>query len=127
MKKIKMINSNLYKILITQNKNIINYSNYKFSSNPYIFSIDQGTTSTRLALIDDSLNIKGKDQMEHKQIHQNTSWTEHSPMELKGNINNLIKNLHDNHSKVIFLIFDIVNIFICILIFHFNIKGIQKY
>lgn len=83
-------------------RNLIKYSYSNFSSSaPYIFSIDQGTTSTRLALIDSSLNIKGIDQMEHKQIHQQTSWTEHSPIELKNNIETLIHNLNKKNESVI--------------------------
>jgi len=92
----------LQRLIKLNKKNFIMRSNFNFSSSsPYIFCIDQGTTSTRLALIDDSLNIKDIDQMEHKQIHQQTSWTEHSPIELLNNIEILIQNLYKKNESVI--------------------------
>lgn len=89
---------------ITKNtlKSLFQISNFHFNTNPFIFSIDQGTTSTRLALIDRSLNITDISQKEHQQIHKNISWTEHNPIELKENIEFLIKDLHNKNPNVKF-------------------------
>ena len=89
-------------------KNNINILSSKFTKNfarrnfsEYILSIDQGTTSTRLALIDRNLHIKNIKQKEHNQIHKELNWTEHDPLELKENIENLIKELYNDNKKVI--------------------------
>jgi glycerol kinase len=52
----------------------------------YIASIDQGTTSTRFMIFDHSGNIIAADQKEHNQIYPQPGWVEHDPMEIWGNI-----------------------------------------
>ena len=44
--------------------------NFTKNFTEYILSIDQGTTSTRLALINKNLQIKNIKQKEHNQIHK---------------------------------------------------------
>lgn len=48
----------------------------------YILSLDQGTTSSRTLLIDESGNVTGKSQTEFKQIFPKPSWVEHDPNEI---------------------------------------------
>lgn len=67
----------------------------------YILSIDQGTTSTRIAVIDSKLNIVAIEQMDHDQIHSNPGWTEHDPMQIFFNIRLLIDRIIHRHSKLI--------------------------
>lgn len=43
----------------------------KDAKNDYILSIDQGTTSTRIAIINHELKILAIEQVEHEQIHTN--------------------------------------------------------
>lgn len=45
----------------------------------YIISLDQGTTSSRALLVDESGNIKGMVQKEFKQIFPKSGWVEHDP------------------------------------------------
>lgn len=48
----------------------------------YILSLDQGTTSSRTLLIDESGKIISKSQKEFKQIFPKPSWVEHNPLEI---------------------------------------------
>lgn len=48
----------------------------------YIISLDQGTTSSRALLVDESGNIKGMVQKEFKQIFPKSGWVEHDPKEI---------------------------------------------
>ncbi len=48
----------------------------------YILSLDQGTTSSRALLIDESGKVVGKSQKEFKQIFPKPSWVEHDPLEI---------------------------------------------
>jgi glycerol kinase len=81
------------------NRKIFNFHQSKNFAE-YILSIDQGTTSTRLALINKNLQIKNIRQKEHQQIHKQLNWTEHNPLELRDNIENIIKELHKDNEKV---------------------------
>ncbi len=65
----------------------------------FILSIDQGTTSTRVAIIDIYLNIKAIEQIEHEQIIYEPGWTEHDPYQIIQNINLLIERIthHNKH------------------------------
>jgi glycerol kinase len=65
-----------------------------------ILCIDQGTTSTRIAIIDNKLNILALEQVEHEQIHQFPGWTEHDPMQIYLNISLLIDRLHHKNQDV---------------------------
>ncbi|MBI3591814.1 MAG: glycerol kinase GlpK [Candidatus Melainabacteria bacterium] len=48
----------------------------------YILSLDQGTTSSRTLLIDETSKLVVKQQKEFKQIFPNPSWVEHNPEEI---------------------------------------------
>ncbi len=48
----------------------------------YILSLDQGTTSSRAILFDDSQNIVEMTQREFEQIYPQQGWVEHDPMEI---------------------------------------------
>ena len=65
-----------------------------------ILSIDQGTTSTRISVIDKKLNILFMDQVEHEQIHQLPGWTEHDPMQIYFNVKLLVDRLYHKNKEV---------------------------
>ncbi len=67
-----------------------------------ILCIDQGTSSTRVAVIDPKLNILCMEQLEHEQIHHHPGWTEHDPMQIFSNVELLVERLNHNNSHVIF-------------------------
>ena len=48
----------------------------------YIGAIDQGTTSTRFMVFDQSAHIIAVAQKEHKQIFPQAGWVEHDPLEI---------------------------------------------
>ena len=48
----------------------------------HILSLDQGTTSSRTLLIDESGEVISKSQKEFKQIFPKPSWVEHDPLEI---------------------------------------------
>ncbi len=48
----------------------------------YILSIDQGTTSSRAILFDETLNLKATAQEEFPQIFPKSGWVEHDPSDL---------------------------------------------
>ncbi|MBP8857557.1 MAG: glycerol kinase GlpK [Anaerolineaceae bacterium] len=48
----------------------------------FILSIDQGTTSTRCIIFDQSGSIIASDQKEHTQIYPQPGWVEHDPQEI---------------------------------------------
>jgi glycerol kinase len=48
----------------------------------YIAAIDQGTTSTRCIIFNQSGDIAGIDQKEHNQIFPKPGWVEHDPLEI---------------------------------------------
>lgn len=48
----------------------------------YIMALDQGTTSSRCILFDESGAIVSKAQKEFTQIYPNAGWVEHNPMEI---------------------------------------------
>lgn len=51
-------------------------------SRQFIISLDQGTTSSRALLVDETGQIKGMVQKEFKQIFPKSSWVEHDPLEI---------------------------------------------
>jgi glycerol kinase len=67
-----------------------------------ILSIDQGTTSTRISVIDRNLNILFMEQIEHEQIHQQPGWTEHDPMQIYFNVKILVDRLYHKNKDVKF-------------------------
>lgn len=52
----------------------------------YVMSIDQGTTSSRAILFDNSGQIVSLGQKEHEQIFPKAGWVEHNPIEIWDNI-----------------------------------------
>ncbi len=48
----------------------------------YVAAIDQGTTSTRCMIFDQSGSPVGADQLEHDQIYPQPGWVEHDPLEI---------------------------------------------
>jgi glycerol kinase len=51
----------------------------------YVGAIDQGTTSTRFAIVDRSGKIVAMDQREHRQIYPQPGWVEHDATEIWNN------------------------------------------
>jgi glycerol kinase len=58
----------------------------------YIGAIDQGTTSTRFIVFDQSGKIVAIDQKEHRQIFPKPGWVEHDPNEIYENTLQVIQN-----------------------------------
>ncbi len=56
----------------------------------YVAAIDQGTTSSRCALIDHHGAIVAMAQREHRQIYPQPGWVEHDPIEIRLNVNDVI-------------------------------------
>jgi len=50
--------------------------------NPYIGTIDQGTTSTRFIVFDRAARVVASAQKEHAQIYPQPGWVEHDPLEI---------------------------------------------
>ena len=48
----------------------------------YVGAIDQGTTSTRFVIVDESGQIVALDQQEHRQIYPQPGWVEHDAIEI---------------------------------------------
>jgi len=55
-------------------------------------AIDQGTTSTRFIVFDDSSRIVSMSQMEHAQIYPQPGWVEHDPLEIWRNTETVVAN-----------------------------------
>ncbi len=56
----------------------------------YVGAIDQGTTSTRFAIVDQSGRIVAMDQREHRQIYPQPGWVEHDAAEIWSNTQTVI-------------------------------------
>ena len=71
----------------------------------YLLSLDQGTTSSRTLLIDNSGNIISKSQKEFQQIFPKPSWVEHNPEEIWNTqletIHEVIKNSRVNLKDIV--------------------------
>ena len=52
--------------------------------NKVIVALDQGTTSSRAIIFDQSANILSTTQREFSQIYPKGGWVEHDPMEIWG-------------------------------------------
>ena len=52
------------------------------TTDKYIISLDQGTTSSRAVIFDSKSDIREVVQKEFKQIYPNPGWVEHDPMEI---------------------------------------------
>ena len=60
------------------------------SKSPYILAIDQGTSSTRAALIDKKGIIIDQESTEFKQIYPSSGWVEHDPLEILQTVKSTI-------------------------------------
>jgi len=57
----------------------------------YVAAIDQGTTSSRCALVDHHGAIVAMAQCEHEQIYPQPGWVEHDPNEIRTNVDLVIR------------------------------------
>ena len=57
----------------------------------YVGAVDQGTTSTRFIIFDQSGKIVAVDQKEHEQIFPRAGWVEHDPIEIWRNTQEVIR------------------------------------
>ena len=57
----------------------------------YILTVDQGTTSSRVLMIDHNLKVVDIEQREHKQISLHPGWCEHDPEEIYANVKECIE------------------------------------
>jgi glycerol kinase len=64
----------------------------------YVAAIDQGTTSSRCALIDHHGAIVAMAQREHRQIYPKPGWAEHDPVEIRLNVIDVISEALDQRS-----------------------------
>lgn len=56
----------------------------------YILAIDQGTTSSRAAIVDHGGRIVAMSQQEHTQIFPRAGWVEHDPIEVWGVVREVV-------------------------------------
>jgi glycerol kinase len=56
----------------------------------YIGAIDQGTTSTRFIVFEESTRLVGEAQKEHAQIYPRPGWVEHDPVEIWRNTRTVV-------------------------------------
>lgn len=52
----------------------------------YVLAIDQGTTSSRVLLIDHDLKVLDQEQRGHEQISLHPGWVEHDPTQIFDNV-----------------------------------------
>ena len=57
---------------------------------PLLGAIDQGTSSTRFIVFDESTRIVAESQIEHAQIYPQPGWVEHDPVEIWRNTQTVI-------------------------------------
>ena len=57
----------------------------------YVAAVDQGTTSSRCALVDRHGRIVAMAQREHEQIYPQPGWVEHDPEEIRRNVDLVIR------------------------------------
>lgn len=62
----------------------------------FIGAIDQGTTSTRFIVFDETSRIVASAQQEHEQIYPQQGWVEHSPAEILRNTDAVIAAALEN-------------------------------
>ena len=59
-------------------------------ANSYVAAIDQGTTSTRCIIIDDTGAVVSVAAKEHEQIFPEQGWVEHDPVEIWDNVRGVV-------------------------------------
>jgi glycerol kinase len=52
----------------------------------FILTIDQGTTSSRVLMVDKDLRVRDIESREHRQISLHPGWCEHDPNEIYRNV-----------------------------------------
>ena len=70
------------------------------SKSPYILAIDQGTSSTRAALIDKNGFIIDQESVEFKQIYPANGWVEHDPLEIMQTVKSTITTLFERNKII---------------------------
>ena len=70
------------------------------SKSPYILAIDQGTSSTRAALIDKKGIIVDQESVEFKQIYPANGWVEHDPLEIMQTIKSTITTIFERNKII---------------------------
>ena len=58
-----------------------------------ILAIDQGTTSSRVLVVDQDLKVVDSASGEHAQITPKPGWVEHSPEEIFGNVSECLQEV----------------------------------
>lgn len=61
----------------------------------YIGALDQGTTSTRFVIVDETGSFCAASQIEHEQIFPKPGWVEHDPLEIWSNTETVVTNALD--------------------------------
>ena len=64
----------------------------------YVIALDQGTTSSRAVLIDESGNLIDIKQKEFSQIFPNRGWVEHDPLEILSSQIKVFEDLLSSNS-----------------------------
>jgi len=57
----------------------------------YVISIDQGTTGTTVLVLDEELNIVGRNTCEFRQIYPQPGWVEHDPQDIWKSVTDCIE------------------------------------
>ena len=70
------------------------------SKSPYILAIDQGTSSTRAALIDKNGIIIDQESVELKQIYPANGWVEHDPLEIMQTVKSTITTIFERNKII---------------------------
>ena len=70
------------------------------SKSPYILAIDQGTSSTRAALIDKNGIIIDQESVEFKQIYPANGWVEHDPLEIIQTVKSTITTIFERNKII---------------------------
>ncbi|MDA9651840.1 glycerol kinase GlpK [Pelagibacteraceae bacterium] len=70
------------------------------SKSPYILAIDQGTSSTRAALIDKNGIIIDQESVEFKQIYPANGWVEHDPLEIMQTVKSTITSIFERNKII---------------------------
>ena len=70
------------------------------SKSPYILAIDQGTSSTRAALIDKKGIIVDQESVEFKQIYPENGWVEHDPLEIMQTVKSTIITIFERNKII---------------------------
>ena len=63
----------------------------------YIGAIDQGTTSTRFMIFEQTGQVIAIDQKEHEQIFPKPGWVEHNPLEIWTRVQEVIAGALSRH------------------------------